>query len=80
MGWSTSSLLLRRHIETFNFFIFSKEDIITYSDDEIEAIRQASSIASHCVRISRDLLQPGTTTLNLNNILHEEIISQYVIL
>ena len=57
-----------------------EKDIITYSNDEIEAIRQASSIASHCVRISKDLLQPGTTTLNLNNILHEEIISQYVIL
>jgi len=53
-----------------------EKDIITYSNDDIEAISQASQIAAHCVKISRDLLQPGTTTLSLNNVLHDEIISK----
>ena len=57
-----------------------KNECIIYSDIEIAAISEASSIAAHCVRMSRDILQPGTTTLNLNDILHEEIISKYVIL
>ena len=56
------------------------EQPIIYSDTEIAAISEASSIAAHCVRMSRDILQPGTTTSNLNDILHEEIISKYVIL
>ena len=53
-------------------------DEIIYTNDEIAAISESSSIAAHCVRISREILQPGTTTSNLNNILHEEITSKYV--
>ena len=48
-------------------------DEIIYTNDEIAAISESSAIAAHCVRISREILQPGTTTSNLNNILHEEI-------
>jgi methionyl aminopeptidase len=50
------------------FVINTKEDIIK--------IRHASSIAAHCVRLAYEILQPGTSTLHLNDILHKEILSK----
>ena len=49
---------------------------IVYDKDQIHRIRVAASIAAHCVRLAPDILQPGSTTLQLNDALHQEILSK----
>ncbi len=49
---------------------------ILYTNDQIESIREPSAIAAKCVRMCPDILRPGSTTSDLNDILHQEIVSQ----
>ena len=53
---------------------FHKPNI--YDKDEIEGTRLAASIANRCVRLAPEILQPGSTTLKLNDVLHQEILSK----
>lgn len=53
-----------------------ENNMIIHDNDEIESIRESCSIASHCLRLAPDLLKPGSTTLQLNEALHQEIISR----
>ena len=51
------------------------EDFIIYDSDQIEKIRKASKLAAHCARIAPEVLRPGITTSHLNDVIHDEILS-----
>lgn len=51
-------------------------DTITYNAEDVSRIRAAAKLAAHCVRIAPDILRPGTTTNQLNDELHKEIVSK----
>ena len=66
--------IISRPINPIEDYYTDFKSPIIYNQDQIEGIRLAASIAAHCIRLAPEILQPGSTTLELNDTIHQEIL------